>query len=244
MLCTVHSFESVRSTQDIAKQYLAEGRPLPFAILAEEQTAGRGRGGNVWVSPPKGNLYCSLGIETKSIPLKDAGQYSFLTAVALMETFASLGIQEAQNKWPNDILVRGQKIAGILLESHGDTSGHLQSLIIGFGVNLQWAPDGAISVKNLIGKDITARDFLDMFLKYLEQEILAYAKDGFSSIRQKWLEKAYGLGDEIRVRLPKETFTAQFDGLDVDGALLVKRQGQTAPQKIYSGEVFFEKKEP
>lgn len=237
----IHHFESVGSTQDMAKQYLAEGRPLPFAILADSQTSGRGRIGNLWTSP-KGNLYVSLVIGDLCCPVKDAGRYSFLTAVALMETLSAFGVVGAQNKWPNDVLVGGKKIAGILLESDIGHDGFIKSLIIGAGVNLQSAPDGAVSVAELTGKAISPDDFLERFVQQIQAHLDILDVQGFSSIRAKWLGKAYGLGTEIRVRLPHETFYGQFQGLDDHGALMVLVAGEERPRIIHSGDVFFERK--
>ena len=238
---TVHSFSSVSSTQDVARQYLAEGRPLPFAILADEQTAGRGRSGNQWISPPAGNLYSSICPKiSPEVPLRDAGQYSFLTAVSLQETLAVFGVASAQNKWPNDILVDGRKIAGILIESNGNAQGNLGGLIIGVGVNLAAAPAGAVSLGELIGASVSPQEFLASFLDHLQAEIGYYSAHGFAPLRQKWLAKAYGLGLDMRVRLPHESFTGKFIGLDTDGSLLVLETGRENPRRVYSGEVFFE----
>jgi BirA family biotin operon repressor/biotin-[acetyl-CoA-carboxylase] ligase len=235
----IYSFVTVTSTQDVAKNYMAEGRPLPFAILSDIQTAGRGRMGNLWVSP-KGNLYSSLALDIGNFPAKDGGQYSFLTAVALMETLSDYGVTDAQNKWPNDILVKGKKIAGILLESDGVANGLLKTLVIGMGVNLQSAPEGAVAVNALVGQEIYPAEFLNGFIAQLQRHLDVLNSQGFSAIRTKWLEKAYGLGMEIRVRLPNETFYGEFIGLHENGALMVRIANEQEPRIIHSGDVFFE----
>jgi BirA family biotin operon repressor/biotin-[acetyl-CoA-carboxylase] ligase len=248
-------FETLDSTQDKAKEFLSSGVELPFAIYADMQTKGRGRSGNEWVSQ-SGNLFTSIVIPLKNIDAKDAGQYSFLTAVALMDTLSDYGVSNAVNKWPNDILVDGKKIAGILLESDIGADGLINALIIGIGVNLVSAPEGAISLrhcerseaiqkfdrKNWIATSALphhndSESFLSHFIINLDKNLDIIKQNGFIPIREKWLTKAHGLGSIIRVRLPHETFHGEFIGLEEEGALLVNVDGK--PRKVYSGEVFF-----
>lgn len=235
----IHSFETLPSTQDIAKQYLNEGRPLPLVVQADMQTSGRGRSGNAWVSR-KGNLLSSLVIPLKNMNAQDAGQYSFLAAVALMNVLTDLGITDIQNKWPNDVLVGGKKIAGILLESDIAPDGSLKSIIIGVGVNLVAAPGGAVHVQQFTNTIIQPLEFLDKFTAQIQTQLDQMAVSGFAPIRKTWLSHAYGLGTDIRVRLPRETFFGEFLGLDESGALLVKVAGEATHRTIHSGEVFFE----
>jgi BirA family biotin operon repressor/biotin-[acetyl-CoA-carboxylase] ligase len=239
----IYEFDVLSSTQDKAKEYLkAETYSLPFAILAKSQTAGRGRGGNQWVSP-QGNLYTSLVPKIGRIFVRNAGQFSFVTAVALMSCLSFFGVNNPRNKWPNDIFVDGKKIAGILLESDVTADGVLSSLIIGVGVNLQSAPEGAVSLFSLLHHTIPPLEFLEKFSEQLQVFLNIMASQGFLPIRKAWLDNAYGMGAEIRVRLPRETFFGEFVGLDKDGALLVRVNGENAPRIIYSGDVFFDQKE-
>lgn len=245
---TVYSFDSLTSTQDVARDYvghkMAEGKPLPFAILAAAQTAGRGRGGNVWVSTPTGNLYTSLAVPVPSVPLRLAGQYSFLAAIAVADTLAAFGVDGIQLKWPNDILVNSRKIAGILLESVPSHLGTVDTLIIGIGVNLKTAPDGATAVVDHIrGESIAPSVFLDRLTKEMQSALDAMTAKGFPVIREKWLDRAYGVGQRLRVRLPSETFYGEFVGLDDSGALQVISDGETRPRYIHSGDVFFDIKD-
>ena len=235
----IHSFEVLSSTQDIARQYLNDGKPLPFAVQADMQTAGRGRSGNQWVSV-KGNLLASLVLPLQHIEARHAGQYSFLTSIALIETLTAFGVTEAiQNKWPNDVLVNGQKIAGILLESDIAIDGTLKAIIVGIGVNLVSAPDGAVHLQSLITNAPQPVEFLHQFIDRLERNLSILSADGFAPLRKTWLSLAYGLGQEIRVRLPNDVFYGEFKGLDESGALIVHVKGEDAPRIIHSGEVFF-----
>ena len=235
----IHSFETLSSTQDVAKQYLNEGRPLPLAVQADMQTSGRGRSGHKWVSS-KGNLLASLVIPLKNTMARDAGQYSFLAAVALTNVLTDLGLTNVQNKWPNDVLVGGKKIAGILLESDIAPDGSLKSIIIGVGVNLADSPEGAVHVHEIINLIFSPIEFLNKFITQIQTQLDFMTDSGFAPIRKTWLSRAYGLGTDIRVRLPSETFFGEFLGLDENGALLVKVAGEKSHRTIYSGEVFFE----
>jgi BirA family transcriptional regulator, biotin operon repressor / biotin---[acetyl-CoA-carboxylase] ligase len=235
----IYHFETLNSTQDTAKEYMAEGRECPFAIIADRQAKGRGRLGNEWVSE-EGNLLTSIVIPLQNIAAKNAGQYSFLTSVALMDCLKDYGVSNAMNKWPNDILVEGKKIAGILLESDIGTDGFINFLIIGVGVNLVSAPEGAICIHELTGDSLSPSEFLSQFVKQLNLQMLFMEQRGFTSIRQKWLDTAYGIGQVIKIRLPNEIFYGEFIGLDEEGALLVSVDGH--PRKVYSGDVFFEGK--
>lgn len=235
---TIHSFETLSSTQDTAKQYLDAGRPLPLVVQADMQTASRGRTGNKWISS-KGNLLFSAVIPLHNVSARDAGQYSFLAAVALMNVLTDIGIQDIKNKWPNDVLVGGKKIAGILLESDISADGYLKSLIIGFGVNLVAAPEGAVHAQEIIHKIIQPLEFLDKLIAEMQVQLDVMLADGFAPIRKTWLSHAYGLGSDIRVRLPSETFYGEFIGLDDGGALLIRVAGEDKHRIIHSGEVFF-----
>lgn len=214
---------------------------MPFVVQADMQTASRGRSGNKWVSG-KGNLLASLVIPLENVHARDAGQYSFLAAIALMNVFIDLGITDIQNKWPNDVLVDGKKIAGILLESDIDADGLLKSIIIGVGINLMSSPDGAVHAEQLLNKTIQPLEFLDQFNHQIQLQLNKMAAEGFAPIRETWLSHAYGLGTEIRVRLPHETFYGEFLGLDGNGALLVKVENEASHRVIHSGEVFFGQK--
>lgn len=211
---------------------------MPFVVQADMQTASRGRSGNTWMSAP-GNLLASLVIPLENVSARDAGQYSFLAAVALMNVFHDLGVTNIQNKWPNDLLVRTKKIAGILLESEIAPNGSLTSIIIGVGINLVDAPEGAVHAKQIINKVIQPLEFLRQFNDHVQHQLNILATDGFAPLREAWLSRAYGLGTDIRVRLPKETFYGKFLGLDEKGALLVQVAGEPTHRVIHSGEVFF-----
>ena len=133
------SFASIDSTNEEIRRRAKTGAPEGTAVMAESQTAGRGRRGRVWVSPP-GNLYCSLLLRPQCAP-KDAGNLSFAAALAVAEALLPLlpeGI-DLRFKWPNDVLLDGKKVAGILIESEVE-GGSLSFAVVGAGINVANSP--------------------------------------------------------------------------------------------------------
>lgn len=230
--------ETTGSTNDDAKELARAGAAEGAVVHALRQTAGRGRQGNHWMSEA-GNLYMSM-ILRPNVSAADSGQLSFLAAVALAQTVQALlpPHSDVALKWPNDVLIGGRKAAGILLEAESAAqSAGPEWLVLGMGLNLMHAPDGAVSLQAAGAGDIDvvrARDLLTGNVLALYRR---WQREGFVAIRSAWLERAAHLGKNIRVRLPSEEFTAVFDGIDARGALEVTMEGG-AKRVIASGEVF------
>ncbi len=215
---------------------------VPTWVLAKKQTAGRGRRGKAWVDP-KGNLAATLVMRPNLTP-QDASLRSFLAAVALFETLAFwVDRERLSTKWPNDVLLDGGKVAGILLESSG-TGERIDWLSIGVGVNLATVPQGVqdaafapVSVADAAGQIIGPKEFLTVLAdNYVTQEQkLSYF--GFERIREDWLRHAARLGELITAKTSKESITGIFDSIDVDGNLvLITGRG---PQVIPAADVHF-----
>lgn len=228
----IHRFEGISSTQDVALEHAAAGAPEGTVIVAKVQTSGRGRSGNIWQSLD-GNLFCSV-ILRPLIERTQTGQYSFLSAIALNRTLSEI-LNEShaiQNKWPNDVLVDGKKIAGILLEAVDG------ALIIGVGVNIVVAPDDRTSLAAM-GADLeTYATVLATLLANLDEVLQEFDKEGFAALREEWLDNAINLHKPIKVRLPHEVLEGVFDGLEADGALRLRLANDDI-KVIHSGEVFF-----
>lgn len=220
----------VGSTNDYAKTLAREGAPAFTVVWAHDQTAGRGRQGNSWTSCP-GNLYMSLILRPEA-GAAETGQLSFLAAVALAEALRAWLPPAAKValKWPNDLLLNDKKAAGILLEAEGGW------LVIGIGVNVAGAPEGAISLKAL-GVDATAGEVLEKLSIRLKSLYDLWREKGFAPIRAEWLRYACNMGQTINVRLPGETFSGRFLGIDETGALQVETRDGSL-RRISSGEVF------
>ncbi len=231
--------DEIGSTSDEARHQAQMGHQGNLWITAREQTNGRGRRGRAWVSKP-GNLYATLLIRPR-LTAADAGRLSFLAAVALHHALAPLIPAPAQVtlKWPNDVLVDGAKIAGILLESQSGPEGLVDWLSIGIGVNLAHAPQGvettAIALADF-GVQVEPMELLAPLARHMDSLLVQFSTQGFAPIHAAWLKRAAGLGKPIRVRLSDRTLEGRFQALDPDGALVLDQDGVAT--RIAAGEVF------
>ncbi len=229
---THRHLETVDSTNLVARDSLEHGT----VITAARQTAGRGRYGRDWTSP-EGNLYLSLVWEVSDFDA--AGKYAFLSAVALADALkAATGDDDLplQLKWPNDVLLGGKKLCGILLEA--ETKDGQVYLIIGTGVNLTDAPDYACDVQSATGKTIAPMDMAQHFVSSFAAWDARLKTKGFDAVRDSWLAQAHGIGTAIDVKLPQEVFSGKFAGINAGGALLLEQENG-AVRTVTSGEVFF-----
>jgi BirA family biotin operon repressor/biotin-[acetyl-CoA-carboxylase] ligase len=231
--------ERITSTSDEAKSLAAAGAPAGTLVWARTQSAGRGRQGREWVSPP-GNLYASL-ILRPAVPAAIAAQLSFVAALAVGDACLAQAPDAAiALKWPNDVLLAGRKLAGILLESHASLAGTLDWLVVGIGINLATYPvevDYPATALSATGADAAP----ETVLAALAEAFLVWYQcwrdgAGFATIRSAWLARAHGLGKPVRVRLPGATLEGVFAGLDTDGALLL--DSAAGQRRIAAGEVF------
>ncbi len=222
-------FDILDSTNDTAKELAGQGT-YHAAVLARQQSKGRGRSGNEWISPA-GNLYLSVIIDDQ-ISLKNAGQLSFVTAISLRECLSDISEGEILNKWPNDLSLNGNKVSGILLESEAYNN-QTKWIVIGLGVNIKHAPDGAAKLDS----DMPPEDLAARFLKVFSKKLRTWRDDGFAPIQKEWLTHAKGLGQEITVRLPNETKHGIFKTIDENGCLILAQDAGDV--KIASGDVFF-----
>ena len=233
-------YGTVGSTNDEAKRLAEAGAGEWTVVSAREQTAGRGRGGRSFVSPP-GNLYFST-ILRPPCSAGSAAQLGFAAALAVGEVIAARlpASCELRYKWPNDVLVDGKKISGILLESAATQDGALAWLVAGIGLNVVSHPaETAWPATSLAAVDARPADLDDLLhgiVGALEAQILRWRHEGFAPIRSSWLARAYGLGETVGVRLPRESFEGRFLDLDADGVLLVETAA--GPRRISAGEIF------
>ncbi len=235
--------EQVTSTNDEAKRLAREGAEEGTLVLARTQTAGRGRGGRSWTSAP-GNLCFSLLLRPECPPA-DAAQLSFVAALGVGGALASLmpPLTDVEYKWPNDVLISGRKVAGILLEAEGVTAPQLDWLIVGVGINVKNHPDNvefpATDMEWETGVTFALEAVLEAFARHFQSWVLRWVEEGFAPVRAAWQARVHGLGEPIRVRLSHETLKGRFAGLDDDGALLLD-QGDGGRRRITAGDVFFE----
>ena len=208
----------------------------PLWVLAHRQTAARGRRGRAWAMPP-GNFAASLAWRPPGGPAEHALR-SFAASLALAEALEGLGVADLSLKWPNDVLHRGGKLAGILLESPGPGL-----LVLGVGVNLAAAPDaaalepGAVPPAALDGA-IAPEALLDALAPAFAAREAQLVADGFAPLRAAWLARAYGLGERIVARMMTETAAGTFEDVAPDGRLVLATP--TGRRMIPAADVFFE----
>jgi BirA family biotin operon repressor/biotin-[acetyl-CoA-carboxylase] ligase len=217
----------------------------PTWICALDQTAARGRRGRPWVNP-KGNFSASLILRPDGPPGQVALR-SFVAALALRDALAAItGRPDALAlKWPNDVLLNGGKLAGILLESAGQ-GGRVDTLVIGIGVNLAAAPDiteleaGAVAPVSLVsetGVSITPEEFLDHLAPAYDDRERQFVTHGFAATRRAWLQGAARLGQTLTARTTRDTTTGTFTDVDMEGHLVL--QTANGPARIAAADIFF-----
>ena len=234
------AYDSIGSTNDEAKRLAREGAAEGTLLWALEQTAGRGRRGRVWVSPP-GNLYASL-ILRPDCPASRAAQLGFVAALAIGGALGAIcpgpGISY---KWPNDVLINGRKIAGILLES--EMIGHERPsfVVVGIGVNLTAAPQDtefpATSILEEGCGTLSPEMMLEGYAEHFRSWRIRWQMEGFAPVRAAWLAAAAtSRGETIRVRLEAASLHGRFLDIDEEGALLLDAAGER--RRVTAGEVF------
>ncbi len=237
---TLRALPVVGSTNDVARDHINDANALgPIVIWAEEQTGGKGRSGRLWDSP-NGNLYSSILIKDVG-PLTIASQLSFLTAISMRAALSKLIPKESVKcKWPNDILVNGSKICGILLECGSDKSAN-NWVIIGSGVNVSHKPtDAPYSVSHLkqFNEDISTHMVLSLYLKEFSDRLQVWKSTGFNEIREEWIQNCFGLGEKIVARLANKVEEhGHFLDLDADGGLIMEKE-DSSKITITAGDVF------
>lgn len=236
------AFESLDSTNDEIRRRANNGAAEGLVVAALEQTKGRGRRGRTWISQP-GNLFCSVLIKP-TVEVSEAAKVSFVAALAIYDA-----IREAVSdfdcdvtcKWPNDVLIDGYKVCGILLESQAQSSTQLDWLTIGIGINLAHSPDETPYPSGYINayRDtaLNPAKMLEILLPHLQIWLERWETLGFQAIRNAWLDRAKGVGEQITVNLANEQIIGTFETLDHDGGLVLRTTNAT--RTITAGDVFF-----
>ena len=226
------------STNAEALRRARQGEAGPLWITAEIQTAGRGRGGNAWVSEP-GNLYATLLLREPS-SLAVAPQLAFVAGLAVHDAVAACAPNlgpALQLKWPNDLLCNGRKLAGLLIEAE---NAPVFAVAIGVGINCVSHPDNASYPATSLKSEAARATAVALFAALagtMGSRLTQWRRgEGFASIRADWLKRAAGLGAPIEVRLPDRQLAGRFGGVDDTGRLLLETAGKI--ETITAGEVF------
>lgn len=201
------------------------------SCLAETQTAGRGRRGRSWVSPLGGNVYLSQLWRFNGGPANLSG-LSLAAAIAVVQVVRQLGVKDAGLKWPNDVLVNGKKLAGILLEINGESNGP-SNVVVGVGVNVR-LPDTvqkeidqpAVSLESLLGRAIERNRFAAYLVCNLYEIYEKFSERGFPAFIDQWHEYDVYLGQKIQLSLPAGDIVGINRGVNQGGSLQVEYDGQ------------------
>lgn len=234
------AFDSIGSTNAEALRLGREGERGPLWIVAAQQTAGRGRRGSAWISE-RGNLYASLMLTNPSAPGR-AAELSFVAALALSDALVreAAGLADRISlKWPNDVLIDGCKIAGILIE--GENAGAVLVAVIGLGVNCAHHPaDTNVPSTDLAALGYAlppARLFRSLSATMAARIAQWRGGEGFAPIRADWLKRAWRIGESIVVRLEGREMQGSFENLDERGRLVL-RLSDGRCELIAAGEIF------
>ena len=235
------ALDEAGSTNDEARERAARGAPEGTVVWARVQRAGRGRRGRSWVSPP-GNLYFSV-ILRPACEARSVAQLSFVAALAVLDLVDRSVPGRARCKWPNDVLVDGGKVAGILLESALGPGGRVDLVVLGIGVNLASHPgiEGPIPSTSLAdagAMTLAPEEALSSVLAALARRRREWETQGFAAVRSAWLGRAHGLGGPVTVANGERRLAGVFEGLDEGGALVLAQPGGER-LSIAAGDVFF-----
>ncbi|MDR5709107.1 MAG: biotin--[acetyl-CoA-carboxylase] ligase [Armatimonadota bacterium] len=238
-LCTryvgrsLHAFASVPSTQDVARELAAAAAPEGTVVVAEMQTAGRGRLGRTWVSPP-GGLYLSVILRPLVSP-PEVPKLSLVGGVAAARAIERACRLPVGLRWPNDLLVNRRKVGGVLAEAGPDA----WWVILGIGLNANAVPDlpeGATSLAAELGAPVDLEELFCAVCAELEVVYEAFRGDDFATVLRWWRERSTTLGRRVRVHLPSGTYEGIAEDVDGDGALLLRLPDGSA-KRIVAGEL-------
>ncbi len=231
-------FDHIASTMDEAFRLAMEGADEGTAVIAETQTKGRGRLGRVWSSPRSKGIYFSVILRPGGAPA-DVAPLTLLTAVAVSEAVERVCAIRPLIKWPNDLLLNGKKICGILTEMRAETD-RIDFIVVGIGLNVnsssgQLLP-GATSLKQVAGKAFSRVDIFQEILRCFEARYLEMQKQGFAPALKAWKERSVTLGRRVRFQEKGGMAEGEAVDLDRDGGLLVKLASGKIIKKV-SGDI-------
>lgn len=240
-------YEEVDSTNDVLRELIGDGMAEDgTVVVSDSQTAGRGRLGRKWFSPAGRNLYLSA-LFCPEIPPQKSSVFTFLASCALVEVFSGYGIS-ATIKWPNDILVDGKKISGVLTEL-GTSDGSVDYLVIGIGINLN-LPEEFIhremedisekttSLSILLREEVSRERFCAELVMALDRLYREFRRSGTQAIVDMWVNRWGFLGKEISVDVSGEIISGVVERVDGNGFLYL-RTGKDDLRRVVTGDTVF-----
>lgn len=220
--------EDVDSTNTEVARRLARGCDAPFAVIAERQSAGRGRRGRAWVSPVAENLYCSVALKVDG-GMRQVEALSLTVGLAVARVLRDFGLTQVGLKWPNDLLVDQRKVAGVLLELTGDPA-DICHVVIGIGINVNMA--GAVdidqpwtSIRQVTGAPVNRNELAAELLKQLDSHLARHWRDGFSSMRAEWESLHLWHGRGVVLQAGDRATEGVVLGVEENGAIRLSVDG-------------------
>lgn len=233
--------DTIESTNLEARRLANQGAEEGTVVVTEEQAAGRGRLSRGWYSPFGKGLWFSLILRPDFLP-SEASKCTLMAAVALTKAFHKMGLVDAGIKWPNDILVNGRKLVGILTEMSGSME-EISYIVMGIGINVKTKQEELpeeikhIATSLLMeGIDIERTEAFKIVLEELEHQYYEVLDRGFEETLQEWRQLSVTLGQEIEVRTPGDTYEGIALDIDEDGNLLVKTMNGDI-ERIIAGDI-------
>lgn len=238
----IYFFESTGSTNQVAKQVGEEGAPDGTLILAEEQTAGRGRSGRKWVTPPRCAIAFSLLLRP-TLPPQRISMTTLVMGLAVEQAVRKRYDLAVGIKWPNDVVIDGKKICGILTEMSAEMDG-VHYIVIGTGINANLTSfpeeirDVATSLQIQLGHPVDRAALLTQVLEEFETYYGIFEEDGdLRRLQETYNQDLLSRDQKVRVLDPKGEYTGTALGIDKEGQLLVRRDDSGEVTKVWSGEV-------
>lgn len=232
--------EEVDSTNLFALRQARQGAAEGLVIMADSQSQGKGRLGRTWVSPPGVNLYLSIVLQP-AISIEEMPKITLMAGVAVTKALRRATGLRVRIKWPNDLLVREKKVAGILTEGEPENN----FIILGIGINVNWTSsempkeikETATSLYLEKGKKFSRAIIAQELFEDLEEEYKLFLQEGFSPrLRREWEEYSLIKQRWVTIKLGEKEYPGQALGLDEDGALLIQ-DGQGKVRRFIAGEV-------
>jgi BirA family transcriptional regulator, biotin operon repressor / biotin---[acetyl-CoA-carboxylase] ligase len=241
----IHYFHEVTSTQLIAAEMAEEGAAQGTVVIAELQTAGRGRMGRTWHSPAGVNLYMTV-ILRPSIPLAEVPLLSLVAGVGAGEALETVAAGIVALKWPNDVWLNGRKAGGIIAEAVTDATQGLKCVLLGIGLNVNLAladvppdlRDKATSVRIATGRPCDRIELAAAVCNRLHTRYMEVETSGFAAVRPAWERYSALTGRRVTVLDGETRIAGVVRGIDSDGALILETE--TGAERILTGDVSIE----
>lgn len=239
----IHRYQCISSTNDVARILASSGAPEGTVVVAETQSAGRGRPGRDWVSPPGTGLYLSVVLRPKA-PMMDLWQTAFVMAVSVADAIHEATGLDVGLKWPNDVFIIWRKVCGILIETLKGDEKQSSAVIAGIGINVNntdFPPEIAhksTSIAKELGNTVEVSSIERSLLSSMNKWYTLYNEEGFDPIISRWRELDCTSGRHISINTPDGLLEGTALGVEGDGSLLIERPDGTS-LSIHSGETIW-----